>query len=48
MLFRSGMKEPQMRVIADCIADAIEKGESAKQSVLARVKELTEKFPLYN
>ena len=43
-----GMKEPQMRVIADCIADAIEKGESAKQSVLARVKELTEKFPLYN
>lgn len=43
-----GMKEPQMHVIADCIADAIEKGESAKQSVLARVKELTEKFPLYN
>ena len=43
-----GMKEPQMRVIADCNADAIEKGESAKQSVLARVKELTEKFPLYN
>lgn len=43
-----GMKEPQMRVIADCIADAIEKGESAKQSVLARVKVLTEKFPLYN
>lgn len=43
-----GMKEPQMRVIADCIADAIEKGESAKQSILARVKELTEKFPLYN
>lgn len=43
-----GMKEPQMRVIADCIADAIEKGEGAKQSVLARVKELTEKFPLYN
>ncbi len=43
-----GMKEPQMRVIADCIADAIEKGESAKQSILVRVKELTEKFPLYN
>lgn len=43
-----GMKEPQMRIIADCIADAVEKGESAKQSILARVKELTEKFPLYD
>ena len=43
-----GMKEAQMQVIADCIADAIEKGESAKDSILARVKELTDKFPLYN
>lgn len=42
-----GMKEAQMQVIADCIADAIESGESAKDSILARVKELTDKFPLY-
>lgn len=43
-----GMKEPQMRIIADCIADAIEKGEQAKQDILARVAELTKQFPLYN
>ncbi|MCM1367469.1 MAG: serine hydroxymethyltransferase [Roseburia sp.] len=42
-----GMKEPQMRVIADCIADAIEKGEQAKQDILRRVAELTAQFPLY-
>ncbi len=43
-----GMKEEQMTVIADCIADAIQKGESAKQSILERVKSLTDKFPLYS
>ncbi len=42
-----GMKEEQMRVIADCIADCIFKGEAAKESVLSRVKSLTEDFPLY-
>ncbi len=43
-----GMKEDQMRIIADCIADAIQKKEDAKQSIVERVKQLTEKFPLYN
>lgn len=43
-----GMKEDEMRVIGGCIADAIEKGEGAKQSVLERVKELTSRFPLYD
>ncbi len=43
-----GMKEEEMRVIGGCIADAIEKGEGAKQSVLERVKELTLRFPLYD
>lgn len=42
-----GMKEAEMTVIADCIADAIQKGESAKQSILDRVEALTKKFPLY-
>lgn len=42
-----GMKENQMRIIADCIADAIESGESAKSSIIERVKELTQAFPLY-
>lgn len=42
-----GMMEAQMRVIADCIADAITQGEGAKQSILSRVAELTANFPLY-
>ncbi|MDE6200468.1 MAG: serine hydroxymethyltransferase [Clostridiales bacterium] len=42
-----GMGEEQMRIIADCIADAITQGESAKQSILSRVAELTTSFPLY-
>lgn len=42
-----GMKEPQMRIIADCIADAAEQGENAKQSILDRVAALTAEFPLY-
>lgn len=42
-----GMGEAQMRVIADCIADAITQGEGAKQSILSRVAELTASFPLY-
>ena len=42
-----GMGETQMRVIADCIADAITQGENAKQSILSRVAELTTSFPLY-
>ncbi|MCH5154177.1 MAG: serine hydroxymethyltransferase [Clostridiales bacterium] len=43
-----GMGAEQMRVIADCIADAVQKGEAAKQSILSRVAELTKSFPLYN
>lgn len=42
-----GMKEPEMKIIADCIADCIQKGEGAKQDVLERVKALTTSFPLY-
>ncbi len=42
-----GMKETEMTVIADCIADVIQKGESARPSVLDRVATLTKKFPLY-
>ncbi|MDE6293992.1 MAG: serine hydroxymethyltransferase [Clostridiales bacterium] len=37
----------QMKIIADCIADAITQGESAKQSIISRVAELTANFPLY-
>ncbi|MDE6029572.1 MAG: serine hydroxymethyltransferase [Clostridiales bacterium] len=42
-----GMGVAQMRVIADCIADAITQGEGAKQSIISRVAELTASFPLY-
>lgn len=42
-----GMKEEDMVVIADCIADCIFDYENKKDSVLARVAELTAKYPLY-
>ncbi len=42
-----GMKEPEMKIIGECIADAIQQGESAKSSILKRVAALTDKFPLY-
>lgn len=42
-----GMGVEQMKIIADCIADAITKGDSAKQSIISRVAELTVNFPLY-
>ena len=42
-----GMKEAEMKIIADCIADAIIKGESAKTDILSRVKKLTDTFKLY-
>lgn len=42
-----GMREKQMRIIGDCIADAILSGESAKPDILRRVRLLTEEFPLY-
>ena len=43
-----GMKEKEMQTIADCIADAAEKGEAAKSDILKRVKKLTDEFPLYD
>lgn len=42
-----GMREPEMKIIGECIADAVRQGESAKASILERVAALTEKFPLY-
>ena len=42
-----GMKEDDMAVIADCIAEVIDEGDAAKPHVLRRVKELTAKYPLY-
>ena len=42
-----GMKEEQMTVIADCIADILEQGESAVEQVRAKALALTEAFPLY-
>lgn len=43
-----GMKEKEMQTIADCIADAAEKGEVAKSDIIKRVKKLTDEFPLYD
>lgn len=44
-----GFKEPQIQVVADCIADAIEgRGDSNElASVRARVKELCGEYPLF-
>ncbi len=42
-----GMGEKEMVVIADCIADMIFEKEAAAEKVRARVKKLTEQFPLY-
>ena len=42
-----GMKEAQMAVIADCIADILEQGEAAVPTVREKVAALTDAFPLY-
>ena len=42
-----GFGEAEMTVIADCIADCIFDFENQKESIAARVLELTQKFPLY-
>ena len=42
-----GMKEAQMAVIADCIADILEQGEAAVPAVREKVAALTDAFPLY-
>ena len=42
-----GMKEEDMKVIADCIADVIFKGEEILEDVKARVIALCDKYPIY-
>ena len=42
-----GMKEAEMTVIADCIADVLNQGEAAVPSVREKVLRLTDAFPLY-
>jgi len=44
-----GMKEPEMRLIAQLIAEVLNEPESeqVRQSVRRRVEELTDQFPLY-
>ena len=42
-----GMKEPEMAIIGNLIADVIEKKEAALEDVTKKVLELTSRFPLY-
>ena len=42
-----GMKEEDMIVVADCIADVIFKGEEVLEDVKARVIALCDKYPIY-
>ena len=42
-----GMKEDDMKIIADCIADIIFKGEEVIEDVKARAIALCEKYPIY-
>lgn len=42
-----GMVESDMEIVANCIADIITKGETAFESVKAQVKELCDKYPIY-
>lgn len=42
-----GMKEAEMEIIGNCIADIIEQGESAVAKVSEIIKKLCDKFPLY-
>jgi glycine hydroxymethyltransferase len=42
-----GMVETDMVTIGECIADIIDNGEAAFDSVSARVKELCGRYPLY-
>ncbi|MDY5439881.1 MAG: serine hydroxymethyltransferase [Eubacteriales bacterium] len=43
-----GFKEDDCKVIANLIADVIFGRESVRENVMAKVKELTEKYPLYS
>jgi len=42
-----GFKEEDCKVVADCIADCIFDYENKKDDVIARVKTLTDKYPIY-
>ena len=42
-----GMKEEDMEVIAECIADLVDNGEEAIERCSAKVAALCEKYPLY-
>ena len=42
-----GFKEEDCKIVADCIADCIFDYENKKADVLARVKALTDKYPIY-
>jgi len=42
-----GMKEDDMLIIADCIADIIEKGEDAVEECTKKIEALCKKYPLY-
>lgn len=42
-----GMKEGEMKIIADCIADIIEKKDAAYEDVNAKVAKLCRDFPIY-
>ena len=42
-----GFNEDDCRIVADCIADCIFDYENKKADVIARVKSLTDKYPLY-
>ena len=42
-----GFKEDDCRIVADCIADCIFDYENKKADVIARVKALTDKYPIY-
>ena len=42
-----GFKEEDCKIVADCIADCIFDYENKKADVIARVKALTDKFPIY-
>ena len=42
-----GMKEEDMLVIADCIADIINRGEEAVAECTIKVQNLCKKYPLY-
>ena len=42
-----GMGPAEMKIIADCIADCIFDFENKKADIIARVEDLTNRFPLY-